>query len=124
MSRYYSKTVGNGKRHHTPTPQGLRKIKRISFEAFLDLKGLFKDFRRNAEKVQDSSNSLSHRAPTINNLKTRIHPTLHKKNNIAMQDYEPSRIYNTHNSSFWQWRRVAEWHRYINDPVENISGHI
>ena len=115
---------GNGKRHCTPTPQGLRKIKRISFEAFLDLKGLFKDFRRNAEKVKYGSNSLSHRAPVINDLKTRIHSTLCKKNNIAMQDYEPSRIHNTRNSSFWQWRRIAEWHRYINDPAENISGHM
>jgi len=113
---------GNGKRHRTPTPQGLRKIKRISFEAFLALKGLFKDFRQNSEKVLSGSNSLSLRAPTINDLKTKIHSTVCKKNNIAMQEYEPSRINNTRNSSFWQWRRVAEWQRYINDPVENIRG--
>ena len=118
------KWCGNGKRHRTPTPQGLRKIKRISFEAFLDLKGLFKDFRRNAKKIQYGSNFLSHRAPIINDLKTEIHSTLHKKNNVAMYDYEPSRIDNTRNSSFWQWRRVAEWHRYINDPVENKNGHM
>ena len=116
--------VGNGKRHRTPTPQGLRKIKRISFEAFFNLKGLFKDFRRDAIKPKSGSNLLSHRAPTINDLETEIHLAPHKKNGIAMYDYEPSRMHNTRNSSFWQWRRVVEWERYINDPLENINGHM
>jgi hypothetical protein len=91
----------------------------------LYLKGLFKDFRREAEKPQRLSNCLSYRAPRINGLKTRIYVAPYKKNGIAIYcDYEPSRIDNTRNSSFWQWRRVAEWYRYISDPIENINGHM
>jgi hypothetical protein len=116
---------GNGKRDRTPTPSRLRKIKRISFKAFLHLKGLFKDFKRDALKSQIGSRNLSHRAPTINDLETRIHVAPHKKNGISIHgDYEPTRIQNTRDCLFWQWRRVAEWHRYINDPVENINGHM
>jgi hypothetical protein len=29
-----------------------------------------------------------------------------------------------HESSPWRWRRVVEWHRYINDPYENKNGHM
>jgi hypothetical protein len=116
---------GNGKRDRTPTPSRLRKIKRISFEAFLYLKGLFKDFRRKTEKLQKLPNFSSRRAPRINDLKVRIHTAPGKKNDVAIySDYEPSRIDHTRNSLFWQWRRVAEWYRYINDPIENINGHI
>ena len=40
-------------------------------------------------------------------------------------EYEPSNIINVYDSPLWQWRRVAQWHRYINDPYENIkSGHM
>lgn len=122
---------GNGKRHHTPTPKRLRKIKRISFESFLSLKELFKDFKRDAIKPQKLSNYLSPRASTINDLKTGIHPTrglVSTKRTITQdghrQAYEPTQIYNTRNSSFWRWRRVREWDKYINDPLENINGHI
>ena len=123
---------GNGKRHHTPTPKGLRKIKRISSKAFLYLKGLFKDFRREAVKPQKFSNSLRRRAPTINDLRTGIHLTsgFVSKNEsaIAIRNntpaYEPTQMSNAYSSSFWQWRRVAEWHRYINDSCENINGHM
>ena len=117
-------TTGNGKRHRTPTPSRLRKIKRISFKVFLYLKGLFKDFRRKALKPEKGSKFLSRRVPRINNLKTRIHVTSYKKNNNTYCDYQPSRIDNTRNSPFWQWRRVTEWYRYIDDTVENISGHM
>jgi hypothetical protein len=117
--------LGNGKRDRTPTPSRLQKIKRISFEAFLYLKGLFEDFRRKTPKVQNGSNFLSHRAPRIDGLKTSIHLTPCKKNGDAIYyGYEPSRIQNTRDCLFWQWRRVAEWYRYINDPFENINGHI
>jgi hypothetical protein len=115
--------TGNGKRDRTPTPKGLRKIKRISFKAFLYLKGLFKDFRRETLKPEKGLKILSHRAPTINDFENRIHLTPAKKNgNAIYYGYEPSRIQNTRDSSFWQWRRVAEWYRYINDPCENIRG--
>jgi hypothetical protein len=87
----------------------------------LYLKGLFKDFRRETEKPQRLSNFSSHRAPRINDLETNIHA---KNNNGIYCDYQPSQIDNTRNSPFWQWRRVAEWYRYINDTVENINGHI
>jgi len=109
------KLIGNGKTHRTPLPRGLKKIRIISFKAFLNLKGLFKHFKRpDAIKPQ------------------RYHKKLTLTNNrpaIAIQDhatgtYEPSRINDAFNSLFWQWRRVSEWHRYINDPYENINGHM
>jgi len=104
----------------------LRKIKVVSFKAFFCLKELFKNFRRKAVKPKKFSNSLRHRAPTINNLKTGIHLTrgIVSKNDlaVAMPAYEPTQMSNAYNSSFWQWRRVAEWDRYINDPCENIRG--
>lgn len=108
---------GNGKKHRTPAPKGLRKIKRITFEAFLYLKGLFKDFRRETPKVEYGSNFLDHRAHRINDLEAKAYLTPRKKNDTAIYyDYEPSRIENTRNSLFWQWRRVSEWYRYINNP--------
>jgi len=108
----------------------LRKIKRISFKTFFVLKELFKNFKRDAIKTQKLSNHLGHRAVRINVLKTGIHPkrTVTPKKNYSADDhrliYEPTQIYNTRNSSFWQWRRVREWDKYINDPLENISGHM
>ena len=38
--------------------------------------------------------------------------------------YEPTNIVDTYDSALWRWRRVAEWERYINDPVENNNGHM
>ncbi len=106
---------GNGKRHHTPTPEGLRKIKRISFKAFFDLKELFKNLKRRDVIT-----------PRHYSSKPKV---ILEKTTIAIQNYytrayEPSNIDNTRNSSFWQWRRVREWYRYINDPLENINGHM
>ena len=122
---------GNGKRHHTPTPLRLRKIKVVSLKVFFCLKELFKNFKRDVTKPQKLPNYLSPRASTINDLKAGIHPTrdiVSTKRTVAPDNhkhtYEPTQIYNTRNSSFWQWRRVREWDKYINDPLENISGHI
>jgi len=114
---------GNGKRHRTPTPLRLRKIKVVSFKAFLYLKELFKNFRREAAKLKKDSKFLSRRAPAINDLKTRTHLLVSfKKNNIAMYDYEPSRINSTRDSSFWQWQRVAEWYCDLDTYDKNIRG--
>ena len=123
---------GNGKRDHTPTPMRLKKIKRISFKAFLYLKEIFKNFRRAAAKPKKDSKFLSPRAYRINDLNDKIHLTRGSvsKNEPAsaagnnLSTYEPTRMSNAYNSSFWQWRRVAEWYNYINDPCENISGHM
>jgi hypothetical protein len=41
-----------------------------------------------------------------------------------VNEYESSNAINVYGSSPWRWRRVTEWHRYINDPYENESGHI
>jgi len=39
-------------------------------------------------------------------------------------EFEPGQIDNVYDSPPWKWRRVAEWERYINDPLENKNGHI
>ena len=41
-----------------------------------------------------------------------------------VNEYEPSQMVNVYDSPLWRWRRVAQWHRYINNPCENISGHM
>jgi len=35
--------------------------------------------------------------------------------------YEPTNIADAYDSLFWRWRRVAEWEKYINDPLEKIK---
>jgi len=39
-------------------------------------------------------------------------------------EYEPSNIDTAYDSLRWRWRRVTQWHRYINDTIENIKGHM
>ena len=106
--------VGNGKIHRTPTPQGLRKIKVIRLEAFLSLKALF-----NKCKCFNSKERL-HRLRSVKVRKDEL--GVIAKN--CVNEYEPSKMVNVYDSPLWQWRRVAQWHRYINDPCEYESGHI
>ena len=105
---------GNGKIDHTPHPIGLRKIKRVSLEVFLRLKAFV-----NSLKVFDQITPRGDRKISI--LKRA-------KSVIATQnctyDYEPSNAIYVQDSLLWQWRRVAQWHRDINDPYEYKSGHI
>ncbi len=42
----------------------------------------------------------------------------------CVNEYEPSNIVNTGDGPLRQWRRVAQWHRDINDLYEYKSGHI
>jgi len=138
-STLFYKSGGNGKRDRTPTPSKLRKIKRISFKVFLDLKELFENFKRKTTKAQSSRKKLRPRAYRNNDLAPRIHLSRDKtntkskpadrKNSLSQNGYtpvyEPSSIQQTRESSFWRWRRVRE----INDPIEsvrikNINGHI
>ncbi|MEK6732882.1 MAG: hypothetical protein AABY55_04575 [Candidatus Omnitrophota bacterium] len=93
----------------------MKKIKRISFETFLNLKELFKKFKQPGV----TKSKRYRKEPIITTNKPAV-----VIQNYATGIYEPSRINDAFNSLFWQWRRVTEWHRYINDPYENISGHM
>ena len=90
-----------------------RKIKRITLEAFLRIKELLKKIKRPwvNKKWQH------HKKP----LKT------YKRTNNNAQEYkriyEPSEISDTYDSTFWGWRKVIAWEKYINDPLENKKGH-
>ena len=106
--------IGNGKIDHTPHPVGLRKIKSISFEVFLRLKAFV-----NSLKVYDPITPRGNRKKSI---LRREKPVIATQN--CTYDYEPSNAIYVQDSPLWQWRRVAQWHRYINDPVENIKGHM
>ena len=106
--------IGNGKGHRTPHPVGLRKIKRVSLEVFLRLKEFV-----NSLKVYDSITPRGNRQKSI--LK-RDKPVVATQN--CTYEYEPSNMIYVHDSPLWQWRRVSEWHRYINDSIENTKGHI
>jgi len=44
----------------------------------------------------------------------------HQKNDA----YEPSAAINIYTGSCRHWERVAEWDKYIHDPLENKNGHI
>jgi hypothetical protein len=125
LSSKICKVGGNGKIDRTPSPVDLRKIKRIGFKVFFYLKELFENFRARDLKFSCA------RGPRLNVLRTRRHtPWLHlntkqvdahKNINSA---YEPTDMARAYDSALWQWRRVAEWYRYINDPMENIKGHM
>ncbi len=105
---------GNGKIDRTPTPQGLRKIKVIRFEAFLSLKALF-----NKCKCFNSKERLCR----LRSVKVRKDVLgVVAKNRV--NEYEPSKMVNAYDSSLWRWRRVAQWHRYITDSCEYKSGHM
>jgi hypothetical protein len=104
-------SAGNGKRHSTPSPVGLRKIKRVSLKVFLGLK--------------ESVNSVKEITPRGNRKKSK--PRFKEHVTVIpnyIYEYEPSNIIYADDSLLWQWRRVNEWHRYINDPVDKIKGHM
>jgi hypothetical protein len=100
---------GNGKRHRTPSPVALRKIKRVSLKVFLGLKELV--------------NNVKEITPRGNRKKSK--PSFKERITVMpdyVYEYEPSNAINVVDSSPWRWRRVNEWHRYINDPVNKIKG--
>ena len=43
---------------------------------------------------------------------------------IYINAYEPSKINSVYESSYWRWQRVIEWDNYVNNPYEDINGHI
>ena len=104
---------GNGKRHRTPLPERPKRIKRITLEAFLRIKELLRGLKR----------------PGVNRRYVyRKKPLkIYKRADAGIQGYkntyEPSNINATRDSLFWSWRRVVEWEKYINDPLENKNGH-
>jgi endo-beta-N-acetylglucosaminidase D len=66
-------------------------------------------------------------APAQENNPSFKSPTLPIADNrkTGYLEYSPSRIWNTRDSSFWQWRRVSEWWRdYRQDDFINEKRHI
>jgi len=41
--------------------------------------------------------------------------------NNAHSVYEPTNINYAYNSDFWRWRKVIEWGKYINDPMNKVK---
>ncbi len=106
--------IGNGNRHRTPSPVGLRKIKRVSLELFLSLRALVNSF-----KVSDLITPRGYQKKSKSPRKTPDIAVRH-----YAHEYEPSNAINVRDSSPWKWRRVNEWDKYINDPVNKLNGHI
>ena len=100
---------GNGKRHSTPSYSRPRKIKRITSETFLLIKGLLRKLKRPRVKTKQHC----HKKTPV------IYKTANDSKSYKAHAYEPSNISNAYDSDFWRWRRVAEWEKYINDPLEN-----
>jgi len=115
VSREFFGYIGNGKTHRTPSPAGLRKIKRVSSELFLSLEALV-----NSLKVIDLITPRGYQKKSkvlrFNKTRTAVKTT--------PNEYRPSKIINVFHSPLWRWRRVNEWDRYINDSVEKLNGHI
>ena len=115
ISRLYSAEYGNGKTHRTPSPAGLQKIKRVSSELFLSLQALVNSFK--------APNLIT---PRGYHKKSKVikHDKISAAIDTRPDEYSPSKIVSVLYSPLWQWRRVNEWDRYINDPVEKLNGHI
>ncbi len=111
LKAYLSTPSGNGKRHRTPSPVALRKIKRVSLKAFLCLKELV----NNVKEITPRGNRKKSK-PSFKDRVTVIPDYVY--------EYEPSNIIHADDSLLWQWCRVNEWHRYLNDPVDKIKGHM
>ena len=111
MSNIKKLAPGNGKTHHTPSPQGIRKIKRVSLEVFLKLKELVDKVRAITPRGNRKKSILPLKEPDI-----AVRHYAH--------EYEPSNATYVNSSPLWQWRRVADWQRYINDPIEKTNGHM
>jgi len=113
LSSIFLKNSGNGKRHRIPLPVRPRKIKRITFEAFLDIKELLKKIKRPRAKIRRRYR----KKPPV------IYKITNDLAHYETRSYEPSKIGDTYNSRFWSWRRVIAWEKYINDPLEDKKGH-
>lgn len=105
---------GNGKIHRTPLPERPRKIKRITSEAFLAIKLLLKEVKL----PRVNKRRPYRKKPAV------IYKITSKPESYHAHAYKPSKISDTRDSLFWSWRRVKEWEKYINDPLENKKGHI
>jgi len=52
--------------------------------------------------------------PSLRNIEKGVYP-----------EYNPTKIWQTRYSEFWQWQRVSEWHReYGQDEIINEKRHI
>ena len=102
MSREKCFCHGNGKRHRIPLLEGLRlrRLLCIGKERFKVLEECVKNslfFIKPSGKKQ-----LSH-ASTYKGQKDPV------KEYRSLHAYEPTNIWATRESAFWQWRRVYEW---------------
>jgi hypothetical protein len=89
----------------------LRKIKRVSLEVFLGLKELV--------------NIVKEITPRGNRKKSK--PSFIECVTVMpdyVYEYEPSNAIHVVDSPPWRWRRVNEWHRYLDDPADKIKGHM
>ncbi len=85
-------------------------IKRISLNVFLRLKELVDSVKVITPRGNRKKSNLAHREPDI--------VMRHYEH-----EYESSNIINTSDGPLRQWRRVIQWDKYLNDPVDNRKGH-
>ena len=107
------KNSGNGKIDRTPHPLGLRKIKIVSVKVFESLK----------ELVSNGNKLFKSITPRGNREKSQVlckEPVFIERQEA--HEYEPSPIDTAYEGLRWRWRRVTEWHRYIDDPIEKYKG--
>jgi len=108
----FNYSLGNRKRHSTPLTLRARKIKRITFEGFCQIKALLGKLERPHIKRK--------------RIYSKKKPKIYKLNNDSIDEhkrnYEPSNAINSGDNLYYSWRRVIAWEKYINDPLENKKG--
>ena len=108
LSRWGLICAGNGKRHHTPSPRSLKKIKRVGFGVFLGLKELVNNNRvRVVRKITPRGNRKKSAFKRENPGDIRERRSVY--------ELEPGQATRLFNSYPRRWNRVNQWHEYIND---------
>lgn len=101
--------VGNGKIDRYP----LKKLLIFTEKLFKKLKKELAQFT--TTKTKKPRFNVCNVKPLSNVCRRQVSPRI-------IHDYQPSHIWNTRNSSYWQWRRVKEWFsQYAQNDEQEIT---
>ena len=109
LSRNLTLPLGNGKRHSTPSPVELKKIKRVGFDVFLSLKELV-----NVNRIKIVRKITPREVNRKKSVFKRESPG-DVRERRSVYELEPGQATRLFNSYPRRWNRVNQWHEYIND---------
>lgn len=110
MSRQKATLFGNGKRHRIPLVEGLRLryLLCIGNKRYKILKSYVKDCLWGERDNPPRAKKIN-----LSRLSVGAGQRIDKRNSVSC--YEPTKIWSTRESQFWQWRRVKEWFMEFKD---------